>query len=335
MTHLPYNATTQPVLLTRAARRFQAALLALEHSSIVNFDHMKPFHRRPSNTACAEDSFVDWQVANVSLRVVSLKATFPPSWKNCFPIYQKCGRRKTATTVKLIASPCSRPTSTSINSSSSAKCSFQRELFRPGETNVKYRYSNFIGEVWADDNGYTAHFLANDDAISFQTMFFIVVSHVLSELRKQLLHASGVLVNDQVWLFSGKSGSGKTTIATELRGIGDTFSVDKVVLFVNDKGRLCAYPTPFSDIDDVSCCTKPAPVAGIVFIEQAKKTTVTKLSTVVAMVNVLKNTSVLPNISAEKRQSILDFTTHIISAVDCYKMEFSRDAEFWKHLEAM
>lgn len=60
-----------------------------------------------------------------------------------------------------------------------------------------------------------------------------------------LLHASAVIRKGRLHLFCGPSGPGKTTIAVELNGGGEVFSVDSVALSMGKEGRVQAESTPF------------------------------------------------------------------------------------------
>ncbi|MBO5726750.1 MAG: hypothetical protein J6S00_06805 [Clostridia bacterium] len=93
----------------------------------------------------------------------------------------------------------------------------------------------------------------------------------LLDFDGMMLHSSAVVVDGKAYLFSAKSGTGKST-HTELwlKLFGDKAYIlndDKPAVRYVD-GKLYAYGTPFSGKHDLSANTR-AEVAGICFIERA------------------------------------------------------------------
>lgn len=143
-----------------------------------------------------------------------------------------------------------------------------------------------------------------------------------------LLHASAVLVEGRVWVFLGASGTGKTTLAEELRGAGETFSVDCSLVYV-DKGREpVAYPTPFSDWNGTVVPREEHPVAGIVFIEQAPEPWVKRISTLEATRRLMHQIIMVPG-QPDSTARALESGEALCGQVGCYHMGFRRDESFW------
>lgn len=95
-----------------------------------------------------------------------------------------------------------------------------------------------------------------------------------------MLHSSAVVVDGNAYLFSAKSGTGKST-HTELwlKLFGDKAYIlndDKPAIRYVD-GSLYAYGTPFSGKHDISSNTR-AKVKGICFIERAKENRIEKIA---------------------------------------------------------
>jgi hypothetical protein len=73
------------------------------------------------------------------------------------------------------------------------------------------------GELIRTHGGYHGCFRLQEQGIfGISATLQIALALVVEERGGLLLHASGVLRDGVVWLFCGKSGAGKTTIATEI-----------------------------------------------------------------------------------------------------------------------
>lgn len=107
------------------------------------------------------------------------------------------------------------------------------------------------------------------------------------------LHASAVAVNGRAYLFSGTSGTGKST-HTQLwkQLLGDkacVFNDDKPALrYIN--GTWYAYGTPWCGKDGINQNIK-VPLAGICFLKQAEHNKIQPLDTEEALKRILKQTT--------------------------------------------
>ncbi len=75
-------------------------------------------------------------------------------------------------------------------------------------------------------------------------LFGSVLTAALQMNNRFAIHASAVLKDDQLYLFCGQSGIGKSTIASQLHTKGyPLFSDDKCVLFWNEENVLQSFPS--------------------------------------------------------------------------------------------
>ena len=147
-----------------------------------------------------------------------------------------------------------------------------------------------------------------------------------------VLHSSGVFRDGHVWLFSGPSGSGKSTIASTLAGDGEKFSEDATIVRFNNLGGVVAARTPFRDDRADVQVPQTAPVAGIVFIQQADKTDVMDMSKVDIVQNLYYQSRHFDR-DVYANQRFLVFAHQIANKRLCCKMAFQRDARFWVMLD--
>ncbi len=165
------------------------------------------------------------------------------------------------------------------------------------------------------------------------TLLHITLSMLVEEEGGLILHASGVLCDERVWLFCGPSGSGKTTIATKLRRKGERFSTDRVVVKFDSSGDLMAYSTPFGESPEDPSSPKSAPVAGILFISQAQTISIRK-SNAIETVKTMFNESRWYSSSAIATQRTLNNIERIFQNCLCLNMEFTEDIGFWSLIDA-
>jgi len=83
------------------------------------------------------------------------------------------------------------------------------------------------------------------DPFAFDTLLRVLWSAVLSRKGGLLVHACGVRTRGMGIVFPGKSGAGKTTLASKVRNPEDVLSDELVPVTRDDAGRWRAHPSPF------------------------------------------------------------------------------------------
>ncbi len=147
----------------------------------------------------------------------------------------------------------------------------------------------------------------------------------LLDFDGMLLHASGVVVDGKAYLFSAKSGTGKST-HTELwlKLFGDKAYIinDDKPAIRYENGKLYAYGTPFSGKHDLSA-NKRAEVAGICFIERAKENRIEKISPSKSVPLMLEQT--LRSSDIEFMDKLLFVMDKLLTHVSVYKLYCNMD----------
>ena len=137
-----------------------------------------------------------------------------------------------------------------------------------------------------------------------------------------MLHASAVAYRDEVFLFSGRCGAGKSTHARIWQEVfGDAVQIindDKPALRYVD-GTWYAYGTPWCGKDGINCNRK-VPVSGICFLKQASENRIRKLDAKEALRLILAQT---PHryTSADDINALLSNVEKLISEIPIYEME--------------
>ncbi len=192
--------------------------------------------------------------------------------------------------------------------------------------------ADFSGSLIHEEGGCRGEFTVDGKTPgAYHSIVVVCLAYLIARQGRVLLHASGVIHDGRLWLFSGLSGRGKTTIVSDLRAGGDPFSVDRVVLFVDDRNRLMAYPTPISDEFGL-CPARPAmPVFGVAFIEQADGNELQRLD-LPATVRQLFGCVLTVCRDEGNDTALLHSIEQIAATRRFHRLKFRRDESFWSLL---
>jgi len=104
-----------------------------------------------------------------------------------------------------------------------------RILFDRGQGMISvFDTKSNIGAVWMRDHSQL-------DARCFISPFRTIMSWIANSFGGEIIHASGVSINDEGFLISGPSGSGKSTLALYAALNGGSIIADDAVLYLNEK----------------------------------------------------------------------------------------------------
>jgi len=197
---------------------------------------------------------------------------------------------------------------------------------------IQIKKTTMRGNIRREPDKYVGSFEVNKDhSDTVDFLFRTCLSFLCEEKGDILLHSSAVIKDGEAWLFIGKSGVGKTTIALELNGGALPMSVDRTVISLDKSGDFYAYSTPFSDREFSVKEAKRAKIAGLVFIEQASKHEILPISTWEATTLLLRQT-----IAESKDPAVvsrtLNQTSRLAEQVFSCKMKFAKNDKFWNLL---
>ncbi|BAO43701.1 hypothetical protein TBH_C0764 [Thiolapillus brandeum] len=123
----------------------------------------------------------------------------------------------------------------------------------------------FHGQLWGENEILLAR------SIVFENYLRTVAAYAALQRRGLFLHSAGIVVDNQAWLFLGRSGAGKTTLSRlALKQGADILSDDANMLLPDAAGRYHAGPVPFAgELGDVNKdARQDYPVAGLLWLEQ-------------------------------------------------------------------
>jgi hypothetical protein len=181
--------------------------------------------------------------------------------------------------------------------------------------------------VEATENGARFEGVANEYVLDSLLRMFL--SWELLARDGFLLHAATVLRNGRAYIFTGKSGAGKSTVAS-LSPQGSVLT-DEISLLQRKNGSWFAHGTPFWGEFRAAGSNAEAPVAGIVSLVKSLG------NRAIPMRAAKLAQTLLPNIlffspKVEDHQRLLDIASAASEEIPGYVLEFRKDPKFWEVL---
>ncbi len=146
-----------------------------------------------------------------------------------------------------------------------------------------------------------------------------------------LLHAATVIRNGKAYVFTGRSGAGKSTVAS-LSPTGSVLT-DEISLMRREGNVWRAYGTPFWGEFRAAGSNTSAPIAGIFRLLQAPESRATPLRPAEILRAILPNTLFFSREASANRQ-LLEILSQAAEEIPGYNLWFRKDAAFWEALPA-
>ncbi len=144
-----------------------------------------------------------------------------------------------------------------------------------------------------------------------------------------LLHAATVIRNKKAYIFTGRSGAGKSTVAS-LAPEGSVLT-DEISLLRREGGIWRAYGTPFWGEFRAAGSNTSAPVAGIFRLLQAAENRVESLRPMATLRTILPNVLFF-SAEAEANRQLLEILNQAAKEIAGYNLSFRKDRAFWEVL---
>lgn len=166
---------------------------------------------------------------------------------------------------------------------------------------------------------------------ALDSLLRILLTMVLLPQRGFLLHGATVVRDGRAYVFFGRSGAGKSTVAS-LSPQGSVLT-DEISLIRYSNGCWQAHGTPFWGEFRAAGQNRLFPVAGFYLLKQATEERVEMLSVKQAL------RALLPCVlffASEKaaHEALLRTLLGLIEEIPCHRLYFRRNAEFWKVIAA-
>ena len=159
----------------------------------------------------------------------------------------------------------------------------------------------------------------------------VILIHYLARREGVLIHCAGLEYDNNISIFPGRSGAGKSTIANLLRsarGI-DMLSDDRVIVR-KEADRYLSHGTPWPG-DAGIARNRKAPLKGIYFLTQARANRVLELDEKEAL-RLLLPVASIPWYDKEVLPSVLDFCGDMLASTPAYELQFTLDKTLGRFL---
>ncbi|MEW6608376.1 MAG: hypothetical protein AB1414_13180 [bacterium] len=156
------------------------------------------------------------------------------------------------------------------------------------------------------------------------------LSYFLIEFNGFFLHAASVVVDsNRGFIFCGKCGCGKTTIAN----LSDKYTVlnDDMSLIRKINNQYKVYSTPFYGNRINSYVW--ARIESLLFPKKDKEVYIKKYSIYSSLKEIIPNIFLLFGVLHHfQREKVFNLCSEIIEKVPCYELHFLKDGTFWTHI---
>lgn len=176
-----------------------------------------------------------------------------------------------------------------------------------------------------------ARFRGVQHEYALDSLIRILLSVMLLPRRGFLLHAATVVRDGRAYVFTGRSGAGKSTVAS--LSPGGSVLTDEISLLRCYSSGWHAHGTPFWGEFRAAGLNERFPVAGIYVLVQARENRVEPLSPREGL------RAILPNVlffSSNKpmTEKLLRVMAEAAQTIPFYRLYFRRDSTFWRVITA-
>jgi hypothetical protein len=201
---------------------------------------------------------------------------------------------------------------------------------------LDWRAGGLAGTLWTPEGG------GDRFPGVFENFFRVLVAYRLLELGGVVLHSAGVVKDGAAFLFLGRSGAGKTTVARASLAHGaEVLSDDLNALFTGGPGGPGASgcvvrKLPFTgDLGERRAARPPVPLAALLRLEQDTVDALAPLSRAETLACLLACAPFV-NVDPHRRERLEGALLDLLAdgALPAFALRFSLRGGFWSILEA-
>lgn len=188
-----------------------------------------------------------------------------------------------------------------------------------------FRYQVAGASLWLDRRRARVSSVRNEYALD--SVLRVLLTRRLLPSPGFLLHAATVVQDGKAYVFMGRSGAGKSTVAS-LSPQGSVLT-DEISLLRRVDGVWHAYGTPFWGEFRAAGQNRRAPVERIFALAQAEHNRTSRLAARPALAELLGNTLFFSG-ERRDRERLLRAQMSLIDWASFHRLEFRRDQSFWE-----
>lgn len=213
------------------------------------------------------------------------------------------------------------------------------DLESPAFTHASPGFTFDEGRVFFDLPGYVGfidparaaglRIASNTPAVGVDYFLRIVIALLAYQAGGLMVHGAGIVRGDRAFLFFGRSGSGKSTVARN--SPADLVLNDDLVVLVPGNGGWCAHGTPFTNPTQTPPSPDSAPLSALLQLVHSPRVYAIPLRGGQAVAALLASVPVLNSSPAPP----FDRCRDILATVPAYTLHLLPDASFWPVVEAL
>ena len=165
---------------------------------------------------------------------------------------------------------------------------------------------------------------------SFESFLRVTFSLILPNNNGIVIHASSLARDGKAYVFPGKSGVGKTTIAKSSPDA--TLLTDEISIIRGIGEKPIAYGTPFHGNLEIPGENTCAPIAGLYFPVKDRENYLEKLNPRSALEKLLPNV-VFFGQDQEPVRKVFYLAYELVASLPCYDLHFRPDPSFWSCID--
>jgi hypothetical protein len=172
-----------------------------------------------------------------------------------------------------------------------------------------------------------AQFFGVRHEYALDSLLRILLSVLLLPRHGFLLHAATVVRGKRAFVFTGRSGVGKSTVAA--LSAPSRVLTDEISLLRLSEGAWHAYGTPFWGEFRAAGMNRHVPVAGIYTLTQSTENRLERLSVTGALRALLPNVLFFAS-GKPQTEALLELLALAVGMVPVYRLHFLRHPSFWE-----
>jgi hypothetical protein len=213
-----------------------------------------------------------------------------------------------------------------------AGAGFEIALKRPDmaeELSPAFEYTFEDAKLLLGDS--QAEFLGVRHEYALDSLIRILLTVALLPRQGFLLHAASVVRNGRAYVFMGRSGAGKSTVAS-LSPEGSVLT-DEISLIRFERDGWRAHGTPFWGEFRAAGHNRNYPIAGIYCLTQAPEDRVIPVKPK-ELLRAMLPCVLFFSPEREANEALLNILMKFVREVPCFQLRFRKDAAFWDEVAA-